>query len=92
MSRVASEGDDRVLLLPTRFALGFMKTMDNRPHDSARLGPSEAAFGHVGAGGSIGMADPEARVAIGYVMNQMGPGVLLNERGQSLIDAVYECL
>jgi len=49
MSCVESDGnDDRVLLLPTRFALGFMKTMDNRPLDSARLGPNESAFGHVG--------------------------------------------
>jgi len=93
MSRVESQGLDRVLLLPTRFALGFMKTMDNRPDgDSARLGPNERAFGHVGAGGSIGMADPEAGIAIGYVMNAMGLGILLNERGQSLIDAVYDCL
>jgi hypothetical protein len=38
------------------------------------------------------MADPAARVAIGYVMNQMGAGVLLNARGQALIDAVYTCL
>jgi len=33
-----------------------------------------------------------ARVAIGYVMNQMGAGILLNPRGQALIDAVYECV
>ncbi len=92
MSTVESEGDDRVLLIPTRFASGFMKTIDNRPGDSAILGPNPEAFGHAGAGGSIGMADPIARVAIGYVMNQMGAGVLLNERGQALIDAVYECL
>jgi hypothetical protein len=38
------------------------------------------------------MADPDAGVAFGYVMNQMGPGVLLNRRGQSLVDAVYACL
>jgi hypothetical protein len=38
------------------------------------------------------MADPVARVAIGYVMNQLGSGIFLNERGQRLIDAVYECL
>ena len=92
MSRVESEGEDVVLRLPTRFASGFMKTMDNRPTDSARLGPNDAAFGHVGAGGSIGMADPEAGIAIGYTMNAMGLGVLLNERGQALIDAVYESL
>jgi hypothetical protein len=60
MSRVESQGYDRVLLLSTRFALGFMKSMDNRPADSARLGPNAASFGHAGAGGSIGMADPVA--------------------------------
>lgn len=92
MTTVESEGDDRVLLIPTRFASGFMKSIDNRPRDSAILGPNAEAFGHGGAGGSIGMADPVARVAIGYVMNQMGTGVLLNARGQALIDAVYESL
>jgi CubicO group peptidase (beta-lactamase class C family) len=54
MSRVESQGYDRVLLLSMRFALGFMKSMDNRPADSARLGPNAASFGHAGAGGSIG--------------------------------------
>ena len=93
MTTVESEGDDRVLLIPTRFASGFMKSIDNsRQGDSAVLGPNPAAFGHAGAGGSIGMADPTARVAIGYVMNQMGAGVLLNARGQGLIDAVYASL
>jgi CubicO group peptidase (beta-lactamase class C family) len=92
MGTVESEGPDRVLLMPTRFASGFGKTMDNRPANSVLLGPNPEAFGHSGAGGSIGMADPVARVAIGYVMNQLGAGILLNERGQSLIDAVYECL
>ena len=92
MSMLASDGDDRVLLIPTRFAAGFMKTIDNRPGDSIILGPNAEAFGHGGAGGSVGMADPVARVAIGYVMNQMGAGILLNARGQTLIDAVYECL
>jgi CubicO group peptidase (beta-lactamase class C family) len=92
MGTVESEGPDRILLMPTRFASGFGKTIDNRPNDSVLLGPNPEAFGHSGAGGSIGMADPVARVAIGYVMNQLGAGILLNDRGQSLIDAVYECL
>jgi CubicO group peptidase (beta-lactamase class C family) len=92
MATVESEGDDRILLIPTRFASGFMKSIDNRPGDSAVLGPNPAAFGHAGAGGSIGLADPTARVAIGYVMNQMGEGVLLNARGQGLVDAVYASL
>ena len=92
MSAVESEGPDRILVHPTRFASGFMKSVDAGPHHRARLGPNDAAFGHVGAGGSLGMADPTAGVAIGYVMNRMGPGLLLNERGQALVDAIYDCL
>jgi CubicO group peptidase (beta-lactamase class C family) len=92
MTAVESEGPDRILVHPTRFTQGFMKSIDSGPLHRARLGPSDAAFGHVGAGGSLGMADPSAGVAIGYAMNRMGPGQLMNERGQSLVDAVYECL
>ena len=47
---------------------------------------------HVGAGGSIGFADPEHELAFGYSMNRMGPGILLNERGQALVDAAYRSL
>ena len=90
--------DDATLRLPTRFALGFMKSMDNRKRslgakifgedcDSVIL--SSAAFGHVGAGGSLGFADPVAGLSFGYTMNRMGPGVLMNERGQALVDATY---
>jgi CubicO group peptidase (beta-lactamase class C family) len=92
MSAVESDGPDRILVYRTRFAQGFMKSVDGGPSHRARLGPNDAAFGHVGAGGSLGMADPAAGVAIGYAMNRMGAGLLLNERGQSLVDAVYECL
>jgi CubicO group peptidase (beta-lactamase class C family) len=91
---------DATLYIPTRFALGFMKSMDNRQRvapikqfpgiDSVIL--SDKAFGHVGAGGSIGFADPECGLSFGYTMNRMGPGLLLNPRGQSLVDAAYRCL
>lgn len=90
--------DDATLRIPTRFALGFMKSMDNRRRslaaklwgedcDSVIL--SSAAFGHVGAGGSLGFADPVAGLSFGYTMNRMGPGLLMNERGQALVDAAY---
>lgn len=87
--------EDATLLVGTRFALGFMKSIDNRrrafgDRDSAIL--SSDAFGHVGAGGSIGFADPTAGFSFGYAMNQMGRGILLNDRGQSLVDAAYRCL
>jgi len=96
MSEVAvATHEDATLLIPTRFSLGFMKSMDNRRElavtkDSVILGAS--AFGHVGAGGSIGFADPQTGMSFGYTMNRMGPGILMNERGQSLIDAAYQCL
>ncbi|MFK7915987.1 MAG: serine hydrolase domain-containing protein [Pseudomonadales bacterium] len=87
--------EDATLMLPTRFGLGFMKSMDNRRAqgvDKSSAIFSSAAFGHVGAGGSVGFADPKARMSFGYVMNKMGTGILLNERGQSLVDATYQCL
>jgi CubicO group peptidase (beta-lactamase class C family) len=84
-----------MLLAPMRLSLGFFKAMDNRRappglQDSMFL--PEAAFGHPGYGGSIGFADPQAQISFGYNMNRMGQGMLLNERGQSLIDAVYRSL
>jgi CubicO group peptidase (beta-lactamase class C family) len=96
MARVsAATQRDFTLLIPTRFASGFMKSMDNRgggfgPGTSAIIG--ETAFGHVGAGGSIGFADPACGLAFSYTMNQMGNGLLLNDRCQSLIDATYAAL
>ena len=90
--------DDATLRIPTRFAPGFMKSMDNRRRsigaelfgpdvDSVIMG--SAALGHVGAGGSLGFADPVAGLSFGYTMNRMGPGLLMNERGQALVDAAY---
>ena len=31
----------------------------------------------------------EFGMSFGYTMSKMGPGTLLNDRGQSLVDAVY---
>ncbi len=86
---------DATLLVGMAFALGFMKGCDNRTRpegerDSLRL--PATAFGHAGMGGSLGFADPAARLAFGYTMNKQGQGVLLNARGQSLVDAVYKAL
>ena len=35
---------------------------------------------------------PRSGLSFGYSMNRMGPGILLNERGQSLVDATYRAL
>jgi len=87
---------DFTLLIPTRFGPGFMKSMDNRHLNCAANRQSvilgDQAFGHVGAGGSIGFADPECGLAFSYTMTKMGNSLLLNERGQSLVDAAYLAL
>jgi CubicO group peptidase (beta-lactamase class C family) len=58
----------------------------------ATMGPNDRAFGHPGMGGSLGFADPEARVGFGYVMNLTGSSILINERSAALVTALYESL
>ncbi len=82
-----SAGFDEVLRIATRFSLGFMLS---QPH--ARFGPGARAFGHPGAGGSLGFADPDAAVSFGYVPNRLGASVLLDPRPAALVDAFYGCL
>ncbi len=84
-----SHGPDEFLLLTTRFSLGFMLSQD-RPE--ARFGPNAGAFGHPGMGGSVGFADPQARIGFGYVPNRMGPHILLDPRAVALIESLYDCL
>jgi CubicO group peptidase (beta-lactamase class C family) len=86
---------DASILVPTRFSLGFVKTIDNRHlpiNDREGILLSEEAFGHSGFGGSLGFADPRARMSFGYAMNKQGIGLGVNVRGQSLVDATYRAL
>ena len=84
-----SAGEDAVLGIGTRFSYGWMLSQ-NRPNTA--FGPGQRSFGHPGAGGSVGMADPDRRLSIGYTMNRMGAHILLDPRATRLIDAVYACL
>jgi CubicO group peptidase (beta-lactamase class C family) len=95
MSAVQSAlGEDRMLLTPGRWTLGFNKSSVTHDgiHPPARIVLSEDAFGHPGMGGSIGFTDPVAGFSFGYVMNQHGSSLGLDDRGQSLVDAVYRAL
>lgn len=95
MSQVSmATQQDLTLLIPTRFALGFMKGVDNRhrPFGNESLIVGEKAFGHAGAGGSLGFADPECRLAFGYTMNRLGNGIMINRRCRSLVDVCYQVL
>jgi CubicO group peptidase (beta-lactamase class C family) len=49
----------------------------------------EGSFGHAGAGGSYGFADPEHNLAVGYVMNQMSASVTGDARARRLVKACY---
>ena len=81
-----SSGPDRVLVVNTRFGLGYML------HGTASplLGPG--SFGHPGRGGALGFADPEARIAFGYVTNGFRRTVTADPRAQALIRAVRTSL
>ena len=80
-------GADEVLFISTRFGLGFMMSQPG-----GAMGPNARAFGHPGAGGSLGYADPEAKIGFGYVMNKMQAGILIDPRASALIDAAYASL
>lgn len=88
-TREHSVGEDRTLLTSTRFGLGFML---DQPLANATFGMGARAFGHPGAGGTLGFADPEREVAFGFVTNVMGPYVLMDPRAQRLSRAVAACL
>jgi CubicO group peptidase (beta-lactamase class C family) len=75
-------GPDSVLIFPIPFALGFMGHSEMSPFVGGR------SFGHYGAGGSVGFADPDRRIAGGYVMNKMHFGLAGDPRTAALLAAV----
>ncbi|TVL93826.1 serine hydrolase domain-containing protein [Streptomyces sp. SAJ15] len=77
-----STGPDRVLVVGTRFGLGYMLHGPASP----LLGPG--SFGHPGRGGSLAFADPATGVGFGYVTNGMRRGVTADPRAQALVRAV----
>jgi CubicO group peptidase (beta-lactamase class C family) len=78
--------DDLVLGRPMRRGRGVML------NTQGQYGPNPASFGHAGAGGSVGFADPAARLGVGYAMNQMQPGIETDTRGNRLVRALYDAL
>ncbi|MEV5279995.1 serine hydrolase domain-containing protein [Streptomyces sp. NPDC052811] len=81
-----SSGPDRVLVVNTRFGLGYML------HGPASPLLAPGSFGHPGRGGSLGFADPESGVAFGYVTNGLQKGVTADPRAQALVRAVRSAL
>lgn len=81
-----SAGPDRVLVVATRFGLGFML------HGSASPLLSPGSFGHPGRGGALAFADPESGVAFGYVTNGFRKSVTADPRAQALVWALKVAL
>jgi len=80
------KGVDRVFRLPFEWGAGFIRNVHK-----VLYGPNPNAFGHTGYGGSYGFADPERRIGVGYVMNQMGASLIGDTRGANLVRALYSC-
>ena len=82
-----TQGPNFVLMdLEVEFGLGVMLNEGI----IAMGGPS--SFGHFGAGGSVGWADPDAELGFGYIMNRMDIGLAGDTRSQSLFQACYAAL
>jgi CubicO group peptidase (beta-lactamase class C family) len=86
---VRTFGPDQVFLslgfpLEQHIGQGFWISSPFAPFGGAR------AFGHSGAGGSYGFADPEQQLGVGYVMNHMSAGLLGDPRARRLVRACYE--
>ncbi|GGJ89816.1 serine hydrolase domain-containing protein [Pseudomonas matsuisoli] len=90
MTREHAVGDDRTLLTSTRLGLGCMLDQPGVANATYGLGPR--SFGHPGAGGSTGFADPDLDIAFGFVTNTLGPYVLMDPRAQALARALGDCL
>ena len=83
-----SDGKDLVLGgMRTRFGLGFMLGTEN-----VSMGPNPNAFGHGGAGGSLGFSDPDNNISLGFVMNQMHQGITAWKTATDVAESVYKAL
>ena len=74
---------DLVLGIECDWAAGFLR------NSSGVFGPTEAAFGHTGWGGSFAFADPETGLTLAYTMNRMDANLRDDARAKALIGAVY---
>ena len=72
-----------------RFSLGFMLA---QPSLGLVYGRGERCFGHPGAGGSLGFADPDYRLGFAYVTNRLSSGAFGDPRARRLIDALYKII
>ncbi|WP_067461661.1 serine hydrolase domain-containing protein [Actinomadura macra] len=87
--RPRATGPDRTMIVQSSFGLGFMRPAQTfRTPAAGRV----SAFGHTGAGGSIGLGDVEAGLALAYLPNLMGDQLSGDLRAHQLTEAAYASL
>ncbi|MCF1592322.1 serine hydrolase domain-containing protein [Streptomyces muensis] len=72
----------------SRWALGFQMNL-RPPLGFCSFGPGDNTYGHAGMGGQLGVADPDNRIAIGFVRSHMSTGY---EPSSQLIEQLYRCV
>ena len=72
---------------PMRYALGFEGDFGETPKPW-RFGPTVETFGHLGAGGQIGFADPVRGISVGFLRNDGDDW----QASTALVEALYACL
>ncbi len=91
MRTVLIDGPDLTLKTDSAFSCGFMHDpADPLTGRKLRHLFGVNGFGHAGAGGSHGFADPATGLSFGYTMNAMDLNVLPGIKTRNLIDAVLQ--
>jgi CubicO group peptidase (beta-lactamase class C family) len=82
-----AQGVDLVLGVPLRLGMGYGLSGPETP-----LSPNSRTCFWGGWGGSLVVADLDARTVVAYVMNRMGEGTMGDLRGVGLVFAAYGAL
>ncbi|MCW8127317.1 serine hydrolase domain-containing protein [Microbulbifer halophilus] len=88
MAREQSCDRDAVLQAEISFGCGVIRS--GRAADLHFGG--ERGFGHPGAGGSVGFADPEREIGCGYVTTRLGQSLFMDRRSVKLVEQLYKLL
>jgi CubicO group peptidase (beta-lactamase class C family) len=85
VTQIQTIGEDLVLRVTTRYGIVFQKADDRNTYGSHQ------AFGHDGAGGSIGIADPWHGISYAWIPRRMSFPGGADGRGLGLARIVREC-